>query len=64
LSCADAGAPDGCQQDRGSSAGNGQNQHGASLYPIRYGYRGGPYTDDGKPRPRTDPSEASPSAPM
>src|SRR5215813_1943447 len=41
LSCANAGAPDSDgQQDRGSSAGKGQDQPGATLYPIRCGYRG------------------------
>ena len=56
LSCSNAGAPDiDSQQNRGSSAGNGQDQPGATLYPIRYGYRGGPYTSGGKPRQKTDP---------
>ena len=65
LSCSNAGAPDiDSQQDRGSSAGNGQDQPGATLHPIRYGYRGGPYTSGGKPRPTTGPGEATPTAPM
>jgi len=63
LSCANAGAPDSdSPQDRGSSARNGQDQPG--VYPIRYGYRGGPYTSGGKPRAKTGPGEATPSAPM
>jgi len=65
LSCSNAGTPDiDSQQDRGSSAGKGQDQPGATLYPIRYGYRGGPYTSGGKPRPTTGPGEATPTAPM
>jgi len=65
LNCSNAGAPDiESQQDCGSSAGNGQNQNGTSLYAIRYGYRGGPYTSGGKRRPKTGPGEAPPSAPM
>src|SRR5215469_12424164 len=59
LSCANANTPvSDSQQDRGSSAGNGQDQPGAALYPIRYGYRGGPYTSGGKPRAKTGPGEA------
>ena len=65
LSCSNAGAPAiDSQQDRGSYTGNGQDQPGATLYPIRYGYRGGPYTSGGKPRPKTGPGEATPTAPM
>jgi len=56
LSCSNAGTPDiDSQQDRGSSAGKGQDLPGTTLYPIRYGYRGGPYTSGGKPRQKTDP---------
>src|SRR5262245_42913752 len=63
LSCSNTGVPAiDSQQDRG--AGNGQDQPGATLYPIRYGYRGGPYTSGGKPRPKTGPGEATPTAPM
>jgi len=65
LSCSNTGAPDiDSQQDRGSSFGNGQDQPGATLHPIRYGYRGGPYTSGGKSRPKTGPGEAIPTAPM
>jgi len=64
LSCADGPPNSDDQQDRGSSGGNGQNQLGPTVYPIRYGYRGGPYTSGGRPRPKTGPGEATPSAPM
>jgi len=65
LSCANANAPGSdSQQDRGSSAGNGQNQNGATLYPIRYGYWGGPYISGGKPRLKTGSGEVPLSARM
>jgi hypothetical protein len=41
------------KQDQGAMVTEGSNARGAPLYPIRYGYRGGPYTRNGKPRPKS-----------
>jgi hypothetical protein len=55
-------------RDQGFSARGASDARGAALYPIRYGYRGGPYTHNGKPRPKTSVAptgpEDVPPAPM
>ena len=60
LSCS-ARIPDNDRpEDFGSSAGSGRELHGGTLYPIRYGYRGGPYTSFGKPRLKNNPAPGQP----
>jgi hypothetical protein len=68
LSCS-ANAPRSDHSEEYSpSAGSGPDPHGATLNPIRYGYRGGPYTSFGRPKPKNNsvPSgqDRSPVFPM
>ena len=46
--------------EKDPSAGNLGDQRGnTALHPVRYGYRGGPYTSGGKPRPKVSSNEVS-----
>jgi hypothetical protein len=42
LGCSVRVSDDNRATDQGFTAGDVSNAHGATLYPIRYGYRGGP----------------------
>jgi len=67
LSCSNDPHSDHPEED-GPSAESGTDPHGATLNPIRYGYRGGPYTSFGRPKPKNNsvPSgqDRSPVVPM
>ena len=47
-------------RDQGSTAMDGSGVSNAALYAIRYGFRGGPYTYNGKPRPKSNAAPALP----
>ena len=65
MSCSARVSDDSRLTDQGFAKGASEARGG--LYPIRYGYRGGPYTHNGKPRPKTDAGltrEDVPPAPL
>jgi hypothetical protein len=46
--------------EKDQSADNqGDQRASRALHPVRYGYRGGPYTSGGKPRPKVNSNEVS-----
>jgi hypothetical protein len=65
LGCGDAGtSANQSPQKSGTALDNQGGQRAGALHPIRYGYRGGPYTTGGgKPRPKNSSNESAESRP-